>query len=115
MAARGKLRLRPPRLLRDAPKQWPPDVAVVADRGADEKVVVLDEGADGRPRGRPNADDAVAAAVAATRMPPDGKRLPFPASCRRPQSLRLLLLLLLLLEPAMNYQEDAKKVLLSEA
>lgn len=106
--ARGKPRPQPPRLpLRDAPKlQPPPDAAVVADRDADGTVaVVLDGGAGEKPRGRPSADDAVVAAVVATRMLLDGKRLPFPASCRWRQSLWWLLLLSL--EPAVNYQENA--------
>lgn len=99
MAVGGKLRprlLRPPP--RGAPKPRPPDApdaAAVVARDADETAAgVPNGGADGRPRGRPSANDAAVAAAAATRMPPDDKRPPSPASCRRPPSLRLLLLLL---------------------
>lgn len=94
----GRQRPRRPRppLPRDAPKPWPDAAAAVRD--ADETVAEApDEGANIRSRGRPNADDAVAAVAAATRMPPD-KRPPSPASCRRPR--RLLLLLLPLSKPA---------------
>lgn len=84
--------LRPPP--RDAPKPRPPDAAAAAARDADETGAgVPNGGAGGKPRGRPNASDAAVAAAAATRMPPDDKRPPSPASCWRPPSLRLLLLL----------------------
>lgn len=83
VAAREK-RLRPLRLpLHDAPKLRPPDAAAVVVHGADETAVAaLDGDADGRPRGRPSADDAAVVAAAATRTSPDDKRLPFPAFCR---------------------------------
>lgn len=98
MAAGGKLQ---PRLLqpppRGVPKPRPPDAldaAAVVARDADETAAgVPNGGADGRPRGRPSANDAAVAAAAATRMPPDDKRPLSPASCRRLPSLRLLLLL----------------------
>jgi len=82
VAARGKRRPRRPRPRpRDAPMLRRPDAAGVAVRDAGETAVAApDDGADGRPRGRPSAGDAAAAAAAAVRMPPDGKRLPFPAS-----------------------------------
>lgn len=103
---RGKPRPRRRRLL---PHGVPrPDAAAAAVRDADETAAEApDEGADGRPRGRPSADDAAVAAAAATRMPLDDKQPPSPASCRRPLSprrRRRLRLLLLLLEPAVAPQ-----------
>lgn len=80
----GRQRPRRPRLPqpRDAPRPWP-DAAGAAVRDADETVAEApDEGANIRSRGRPSADDAVAAVAAATGMRPD-KRPPSPASCRR--------------------------------